>query len=160
MRDLASLRGRRVGTLANSLAWDLLRGARAPTSCRYEGVEEPFIDLEHGRTDAVLLDDIIVDRYGARHAGAARRGRRRRGALRDRACAPATPTLRAALDEALGAMIARGELRDDPRALAAWTARARRALAREAAAAAGRPRSRPARGSTRTSSCSSSRARW
>ena len=33
----------------------------------YEGVDEPFIDLEHGRTAAVLLDDIIVDRYEPRH---------------------------------------------------------------------------------------------
>ncbi|HXU65604.1 MAG TPA: ABC transporter substrate-binding protein, partial [Polyangia bacterium] len=59
--DLASLRGLRVGTLANSQAWDLLRASGA-TAVPYEGVDEPFIDLEHRRTDAVLLDDIIVGR--------------------------------------------------------------------------------------------------
>ena len=52
IRDLASLRGRRVGTLANSQAWDLLRDAGA-VALPYEGVDEPFVDLEHGRTDAV-----------------------------------------------------------------------------------------------------------
>ncbi len=37
----------------------------------YEGNEEPYIDLERGRTDAVLLDNIIADRYGCtdKHAG-------------------------------------------------------------------------------------------
>src|SRR3569832_215787 len=64
--DLASLRGRRVGTLAGTQAWQTLvdAGAKAIT---YEGVDEPFIDLERGRTDAELLDDIIVDRYAPRH---------------------------------------------------------------------------------------------
>ncbi|HSS39955.1 MAG TPA: ABC transporter substrate-binding protein, partial [Polyangia bacterium] len=66
IRDLASLRGLRVGTLANTQAWDLLREAGA-VAVPYEGVDEPFVDLEHGRTDAVLLDDIIVARYLGRH---------------------------------------------------------------------------------------------
>src|SRR3569623_1313834 len=59
--DLGAVRRRRVGTLAGTQAWQTLldAGARA---IPYEGVDEPFIDLERGRTDAVLLDDIIVDR--------------------------------------------------------------------------------------------------
>jgi polar amino acid transport system substrate-binding protein len=65
VRDLASLGGLRVGTLAGSLAWDLL-GAAGAVRVPYEGQDEPFIDLAQGRTDAVLLDDIIVDRYGKR----------------------------------------------------------------------------------------------
>ncbi|MEY4579427.1 MAG: hypothetical protein RL701_4130 [Pseudomonadota bacterium] len=63
VRDLASLRGLRVGTLANTQAWDMLEA----TGCErvpYEGVDEPYLDLSHGRIDAVLLDDIIVERYG------------------------------------------------------------------------------------------------
>jgi polar amino acid transport system substrate-binding protein len=68
VRDLASLRGLRVGTLANSQAWTMLLEAGA-VAVPYEGVDEPFIDLERGRTDAVLLDDIIVDRYAPRHPG-------------------------------------------------------------------------------------------
>ena len=60
--DLGSLQGLRVGTLAGTQAWQTLldAGARA---IPYEGVEEPLIDLEQGRTDAVLLDDLIVARY-------------------------------------------------------------------------------------------------
>jgi polar amino acid transport system substrate-binding protein len=63
VRDLASLRGLRVGTLASSLAWDMLQPTGA-IAVPYEGVEEPYIDLVQGRTDAVLLDDIVVERYG------------------------------------------------------------------------------------------------
>jgi polar amino acid transport system substrate-binding protein len=62
MSDLASLSGRKVGTLANSLAFEMLRG-HAETVV-YEGTEEPYADLVLGRTDAVLLDDIIATRYG------------------------------------------------------------------------------------------------
>ncbi len=60
--SLSSLRGRRVGTLANSFSFEMLRGNAEIVS--YEGVEEPYIDLAQGRTDAVLLDDIIAARYG------------------------------------------------------------------------------------------------
>jgi polar amino acid transport system substrate-binding protein len=67
---LASLSSRRVGTLANSLAHEILLSAASPgpLPVLYEGVEEPYIDLGQGRTDAVLLDDIIAARYGERHA--------------------------------------------------------------------------------------------
>src|SRR5215831_2990919 len=47
VRDLASLRGLRVGTLASSQAWTLLLDAGA-RPVPYEGVDEPFIDLENG----------------------------------------------------------------------------------------------------------------
>jgi polar amino acid transport system substrate-binding protein len=65
LRDLPSLAGRRVGTLANSLAWDLL-GRAGAVRVPYEGVEEPYRDLASGRLEAVLMDDIIADRYGNR----------------------------------------------------------------------------------------------
>ena len=83
VRDLASTAGLRVGTLAGSLAWQLARDAGAD-AVPYEGVDEPFVDLAHGRIDAVLLDDIIVARYAARHPTLAVVGRRRRRQLRDR----------------------------------------------------------------------------
>jgi polar amino acid transport system substrate-binding protein len=113
--DLGSLRGLRVGTLANSLAWDLLRAAGA-VALPYEGVEEPFVDLEHGRSDAVLLDDIIVARYVGRHPSLAIVGDVAEGryavALR-----PADDELRVALDQALAQTIASGAWR---KALARW----------------------------------------
>ena len=61
--DLASVRGLRVGTLANTLAWDMLESVGA-LRVPYEGVEEPYLDLLHGRIDAVLLDDVVAERYG------------------------------------------------------------------------------------------------
>ncbi len=63
--DLASLAGRRVGTLTGTLAWDLLESAGAQR-VPYEGTEEPYRDLQAGRLEAVLMDDIIADRYGQR----------------------------------------------------------------------------------------------
>ena len=107
IRDLASLRGRRVGTLANSLAFELLRG-NAETVV-YEGTEEPYFDLVNGRTDAVLLDDIIASRYGQpkpelRVAGDIATGYYALGIR------PADADLSAAIDQAIGTLATRGEL--------------------------------------------------
>jgi polar amino acid transport system substrate-binding protein len=68
---LDSLATRRVGTLTNSLAYEILTSPskRAPVVVLYEGVEEPYLDLARGRIDAVLLDDLIATRYGAPHVG-------------------------------------------------------------------------------------------
>jgi polar amino acid transport system substrate-binding protein len=109
VRDLASLRGLRAGTLASSQAWELAQAAGA-VAIPYEGVDEPFTDLASGRTDAVLMDDVIVDRYAPRHAGlrVAADVAEGRYAI---AVRPADASLARALDDALGAMIARGELR-------------------------------------------------
>jgi polar amino acid transport system substrate-binding protein len=108
IRDLASVRGRRVGTLASSLAWDLL-GEAGADRVPYEGQEEPFIDLARGRTDAVLLDDIIVTRYGAKPGlavvGDVAEGRYAIGVRRGE------DDLWRAIDEALGRLAASGELR-------------------------------------------------
>ena len=109
LRDLASLRGQRVGTLASSQAWEMLLAAGA-SPVPYEGVDEPFIDLEHGRTAAVLLDDIIVDRYQPGHptlrvAGDVGEGQYAIGVR------PAERDLLNAIDGALDRIIASGELR-------------------------------------------------
>jgi polar amino acid transport system substrate-binding protein len=106
--DLPSLSGRRVGTLANSQAWDMLIAAGA-NPVPYEGVDEPYIDLEQGRTDAVLLDDIIVERYQPRHptlrvVGDVGEGRYAIGVRRD------DGDLLPAIDRALDRIIASGEL--------------------------------------------------
>lgn len=62
-QSLDDLKGKRVGTLNQTVAHDILRGLPLE-AVLYEGNEEPYIDLEQGRTDAVLLDNIIADRYG------------------------------------------------------------------------------------------------
>ena len=67
-RSLADLHGKRVGTLNQTYAYDLLR-AQPVQTVLYEGVEEPYLDLAQGRIDAVLLDNIIADRYGCTKPG-------------------------------------------------------------------------------------------
>ncbi len=109
-RSLADLRGRRVGTLSSSFSYDLLRDSGV-TIVPYEGNDEPYADLEQGRLDGVLLDDVIVARYGTTrqalhvvqdvdegyYAGACRRSER---------------DLCDAIDDALEAIAARGQLRE------------------------------------------------
>ena len=82
----------------------------------YEGVEEPYIDLEQGRLDAVLLDNIIADRYGL-----VRRDLRAAATVGTGVYAialrPDEPALRRAVDGALGEIIRDGELQ---RILSRW----------------------------------------
>jgi polar amino acid transport system substrate-binding protein len=106
--DLASLKGRRVGTLANSLAFEMLRGTAEPVV--YDGVEEPYADLLSGRTDAVLLDDIIATRYGVPKPGLEVLGDLRDGYYAI-AVRPSEPDVKEALDLALGRIAASGELK-------------------------------------------------
>jgi polar amino acid transport system substrate-binding protein len=61
--SLADLKGRRVGTLNQTVAHDLLKASPVEVVL-YEGQQEPYMDLEKGRTEAVLLDHVIADRYG------------------------------------------------------------------------------------------------
>ena len=62
-RTLADLRGKRVGTLNQTVAHDLLKAAPVEVVL-YEGQQEPYMDLAKGRSEAVLLDHVIADRYG------------------------------------------------------------------------------------------------
>jgi polar amino acid transport system substrate-binding protein len=104
---LGSLKGHKVGTLSNSLAFEMLRGST--DTVLYEGVEEPYTDLQRGRTDAVLLDDIIATRYGVPKSDLAVLGDLRDGYYAI-AVRPAEPEVKAAIDEALGRIAANGEL--------------------------------------------------
>ena len=115
LHDVASLRGRRVGTLASSQAWDIATAAGA-VAVPYEGADEPFVDLAAGRTDAVLLDDIIVARYAPRHPTLQVVGDLADGRYAV-AVRPADADLRAALDAALETLIATGTWR---KTLARW----------------------------------------
>jgi len=109
VHGLGDLSGHSVGTLNGSLAHDLLRTTPGVEIVLYEGVEEPYIDLERGRIDGVVLDHIIADRYGLvrptlRAAAIVGRGFYAIGLRRD------DPTLAAAIETALGEMIVGGEL--------------------------------------------------
>jgi polar amino acid transport system substrate-binding protein len=64
--SLDQLHGRRVGTLPATLAERLLRAAGADVRTYDGGQEDPYRDLELGRTDAVLLDAPVALYYGDR----------------------------------------------------------------------------------------------
>jgi len=65
LKSLADLRGRRVGTLAGTIAYEILLKAQhdyglQPVS--YEDDVHPYSDLTIGRLDAVLLDNVLAQR--------------------------------------------------------------------------------------------------
>jgi polar amino acid transport system substrate-binding protein len=71
-RTLADLRGRRVATLAATLAFDLLTAAEKDYGVvvvPYEDDVHPYTDLAIGRVDAVLLDEVLAERGVRRHPG-------------------------------------------------------------------------------------------
>ncbi len=110
LRSLSQLDGHRVGTLSSSLAQLLLRAHPRIEIVLYGGQEEPYRDLELGRTDAVLLDSVIAARYGLTKPGLeladpdVARGTYVIGLRR------ADEDLRASIDSALAALETSGEL--------------------------------------------------
>jgi len=122
VHGLGDLRGARVGTLEGSLALDLVRAAPGVELVLYEGVEEPYLDLERGRVRAVLLDNIIAARYGLprptlRAAGTVGEG------VYAIALSPSEPELLSAVDGALAATTGEGELRRILERWQLWDAR-------------------------------------
>ncbi len=121
-RTLDDLRGKRVATLNQSVAHQILT-EHPVTIALYEGQREPYFDLAHGRVDAVLLDHVIADVYGCPLAevaclpGDVARGVYVAAVRRD------APELLRAVDAALAAMIADGELRRILEAYRLWDAR-------------------------------------
>jgi len=109
-RTLGDLRGARIGTLNQSFAYDLLR-ERGYQPVIYEGVSEPYTDLELGRSGAVLLDHIIAARYGCNRPGVeclpgdVARGAYVIGIRRS------DGRLKSVIDEAIAKMVEGGELR-------------------------------------------------
>ena len=94
---------RRVATLGGSLVGGPVAAQAAWTIVLHEGVEEPYLDLEQGRVDGVVLDDIIAARYGA-HASAPACARPTVGEGRTRSRpVPTTTDLARAIDDALAA---------------------------------------------------------
>ena len=71
-RSLADLRGRRVGTLGGTMAYDLLLAAERTegiTAVSYDDDVHPYSDLLLGRVDAVVLDNVLAERAMRRNAG-------------------------------------------------------------------------------------------
>jgi polar amino acid transport system substrate-binding protein len=64
-RTLADLRGRRVGTLGGTIAYEILLRAEREYGIRavsYDDDVHPYSDLVMGRLDAVLLDNVLAER--------------------------------------------------------------------------------------------------
>jgi polar amino acid transport system substrate-binding protein len=107
--SLSDLKGKRVGTLNQTVANDILKASPVEIVL-YEGQQEPYMDLAKGRTEAVLLDHVIADRYGC--------------VLKELRCLPDdvarghyvlgigkdAPALQTAIDQALAALKQSGEL--------------------------------------------------
>ncbi len=69
-RSLADLRGRSVATLAATQAFELLKRAETTygiTAVSYEDDVHPYSDLQVGRVDAVVLDNVVAGREQLRH---------------------------------------------------------------------------------------------
>jgi polar amino acid transport system substrate-binding protein len=72
LRTLSDLKGRRVGTLGGTLAYEILLGAGARygiEAVSYDDDTHPYSDLLLGRVDAVLLDNVIAERRGRQLTG-------------------------------------------------------------------------------------------
>jgi polar amino acid transport system substrate-binding protein len=72
LRTLADLRGRRVGTLSGTIAYDILLRAEDEyglSAVSYEDDVHPYSDLLIGRVDAVLLDHVLAERRQRTMAG-------------------------------------------------------------------------------------------
>ena len=71
-RTLADLRGRRVGTLSGTIAYDILLAAEGDhgiVAVSYDDDVHPYSDLLIGRLDAVLLDNVLAERRSRTAAG-------------------------------------------------------------------------------------------
>jgi polar amino acid transport system substrate-binding protein len=71
-RSLADLHGKTVGTLAGTIAYDILLRAERDHGVRvasYEDDVHPYSDLVIGRVDAVLLDNVLAERRHRAMAG-------------------------------------------------------------------------------------------
>jgi polar amino acid transport system substrate-binding protein len=133
--SLRALAGKKVGTLNQTVAHDLLK-ASPVTAVLYEGQQEPYVDLVAGRVDGVLLDHVIADIYGCPLpkvqcvAGDVARGVYVIGIRKGE------PELKRAIDRELGKMVADGELERILRGYRLWDDRQLELTTRSGAPAA------------------------
>jgi polar amino acid transport system substrate-binding protein len=71
-RTLEDLRGKRVGTLGGTIAYEILLAAERGmglTAVSYDDDVHPYEDVLNGRLDAVLLDHVLADKASRRNRG-------------------------------------------------------------------------------------------
>jgi polar amino acid transport system substrate-binding protein len=74
LRSLADFRGRRVGTLGGTIAYEILLKAQdeqGVVAVSYDDDVHPYTDLLMGRLDAVLLDHVLAEKAMRLHQGLA-----------------------------------------------------------------------------------------
>ncbi|MCC6809858.1 MAG: ABC transporter permease subunit [Deltaproteobacteria bacterium] len=96
-----------IGVLENSLAADWVLARPQYQVKLYQGVEEPYADVERGRIDAVLMDSVIEEVYGRAEAIAVKERSVASGTYVI-ACKKTNAALCTQVDAALGALIADG----------------------------------------------------
>ncbi|MGD9644552.1 MAG: ABC transporter substrate-binding protein/permease [Pirellulales bacterium] len=126
---LADCRTRTVGTLAASAAERLLTAQGFTDIVAYDGQVEPYLDLELGRIDAVLLDSPITTYYGRTNPAFAFLAAPQGEVEYVLAVARQDEALHTALNAALGEAIRNGQLREILRRWRLWNP-AQAALAR------------------------------
>ena len=122
IKTLEDCRTRIVGTLAASAAERLLTSRGFSEIVAYDGQVEPYLDLELGRVDAVLLDSPITTYYGRTNPAFAFLAAPQGEVQYVLAVARRDEPLVAALDAALGELIRSGQLRDILRRWRLWNA--------------------------------------
>jgi len=111
-----------VGTLASSSAHRLLEERKVRNVEAFEGQVEPYLDLELGRLDAVLLDSIIALYYASVNPKLKYVGEPFAQGEYAIALRPEDEDLAVALDDALGEMIRNGALLEIFRKWHLWNA--------------------------------------
>jgi len=134
-RTLADLGGRRVGTLAATLAADVLGEAQAAhdvVPVLYEDDVHPYEDLALGRLDAVVLDQVLADRAVARTTGLVNQPARLASGHYVAGFAPEHAALRDRANDILRAAMRDGTLQRIFERYGMWTSAVAELYAREA----------------------------
>ncbi|MDP9360399.1 MAG: ABC transporter permease subunit [Acidobacteriota bacterium] len=121
--SLAALRGRRVGTLGGTIAYEQLLAAQKTDGViciSYDDDVHPYADLRAGRLDAVLLDNIIAARSMRRVPGLYTEARPVATGHYIGVLASSNTALRARVDEILRARMRDGTLEQIYRKWKIW----------------------------------------
>ncbi len=111
IRSLADCKGKSVGTLSDSEAEALLKEEGITDIAAFDGQVEPYLDLELGRLDAVLLDAPIALYYARPNPKLKYAGEPFAKGDYGIAAHPVDANLMAAVDEALSELMQSGRLK-------------------------------------------------
>lgn len=120
IHTLADCQNRAVGTLAGSAAERLLTQTGVREIVAFDGQVEPYLDLELGRLDAVLLDSIIALYYASSNAKLKYVGEPTNPGVYAIACRPEDKDLAEALDAGLWELVRSGRLQSILRRWHLW----------------------------------------